>query len=113
MSILDNWCKGEGLDLAHAIVVKVIPADATVEHTEETLMTIKVLGRVKVRGWMLNPQSQMFIGLCECSERANPQTIPPEVPLIRGGEPWLLHGPTEEEEEARSGERRKLTACDR
>uniref|UniRef100_A0A3B5M3I0 Paraneoplastic antigen Ma-like N-terminal domain-containing protein n=1 Tax=Xiphophorus couchianus TaxID=32473 RepID=A0A3B5M3I0_9TELE len=50
MSLLENWCTGEGLDASHALVVKQVPVETTVKHIEETLMTIKALGRVRVRG---------------------------------------------------------------
>lgn len=98
MSLLKNWCKGEGLDAAHALVVKQVPTDATVRHIEESLMTIKVLGRVRVRGRMFNPQSQSLMVLCECSERVNIKTIPMDVPSIEEGELWTLHGPADDEE---------------
>lgn len=97
MSLLENWCIGEGLDASHALVVKQVPIETTVKHIEETLMTIKVLGRVRVRGRMFNPQSQSLMVLCECSERVNTKTIPLDVPPIEGGELWTLHGPADEE----------------
>ncbi len=97
MSLLGNWCKEEGLELSHTIVVKLVPTDATVEKIEATLTNIKALGRVKVRGRMFNPQAQSLIVLCECSEGVNIKNIPLDVPPIGGGEPWTLHGPTEEE----------------
>uniref|UniRef100_A0A3Q2PD89 Uncharacterized protein n=1 Tax=Fundulus heteroclitus TaxID=8078 RepID=A0A3Q2PD89_FUNHE len=96
MSLLENWCTGEGLDAFHALVVKHVPIETTVKHIEETL-TIKVLGRVKVRGHMFNPQLQSLMVLCECSERVNTKTIPLDVPPIEGGELWTLHGPADEE----------------
>uniref|UniRef100_A0A3B5LS69 Uncharacterized protein n=1 Tax=Xiphophorus couchianus TaxID=32473 RepID=A0A3B5LS69_9TELE len=97
MSLLENWCTGEGLDASHALVVKQVPVETTVRHIEETLMTIKALGRVRVRGRMFNPQSQSLIVLCECSERVHTKTIPLDVPPIEGGELWTLHGPADEE----------------
>uniref|UniRef100_A0A3Q2TLV7 Uncharacterized protein n=1 Tax=Fundulus heteroclitus TaxID=8078 RepID=A0A3Q2TLV7_FUNHE len=97
MSLLENWCTGEGLDASHALVVKHVPIETTVTHIEETLMTIKVLGRVRVRGRMFNPQLQSLMVLCECSERVNIKTIPMDVPSIEGGELWTLHGPADEE----------------
>uniref|UniRef100_A0A3Q2NVB2 Peptidase A2 domain-containing protein n=1 Tax=Fundulus heteroclitus TaxID=8078 RepID=A0A3Q2NVB2_FUNHE len=97
MSLLENWCTGEGLDASHALVMKHVPVETTVKHIEETLMTIKVLGRVRVRGCMFNPQLQSLVVLCECSERVNTKTIPLDVPPIEGGELWTLHGPAYEE----------------
>uniref|UniRef100_A0A3Q2ZMW1 Uncharacterized protein n=1 Tax=Kryptolebias marmoratus TaxID=37003 RepID=A0A3Q2ZMW1_KRYMA len=98
MSLLENRCTGEGLDASHALVVKQVPVETTVKHIEETLMNIKALGRVRVRGRMFNPQSQSLMVLCECSERVNTKTIPLDVPPIEGGELWTLHGPADDEE---------------
>lgn len=98
MSLLENWCKGEGVDKAHALIVKQVPLDATRYHIEETLKTIKALGRVRARGRMYDPQSQSLMVLCECSETVNLKTIPLDVPPVDGGELWTLHGPTDGEE---------------
>lgn len=97
MSLIGNWCRGEGLDPARAIVVKRVPSDAQVEDIEETLKTIKALGRVKVRGRMFDPQSQSLMVLCGCSEKVNTKAIPLDVEPIQGGESWTLHDPVEEE----------------
>lgn len=98
MSLLGNWCKGEGLEPSHSIVVKLVPSETTREQIEETLTTIKALGRVRIRGRMFDPQSQSLMVLCECSERVNMKAIPLDVVPVGGGEPWTLHGPTESEE---------------
>ena len=98
MSTLENWCKGEGVDQAHALVLKKVPVDATRDNILETLTTIKALGRVRTIGRMYEPQSQSLMVLCECSERVNLRTIPLDVPPVGGGELWTLHGPTDGEE---------------
>ncbi|XP_030588496.1 paraneoplastic antigen Ma1 homolog [Archocentrus centrarchus] len=105
MSLLQNWCKGEGVDLNHSIVVKRVPIDTTVEHIEETVGAIKALGRVKVKGRMFDPDSHSLMVLCECSERVNTKTIPLDVPAGEGGELWTLHGPSEGEETPASAPR--------
>lgn len=104
--MLENWCKGEGLDASHALLVKQVPVDATVRHIEATLMTIKALGRVRVRGRMFSPQSQSLMVLCECSERVNTKAIPLDVPPVKGGELWTLHGPADEDEDVNKEKRR-------
>uniref|UniRef100_A0A3Q0RJ99 Paraneoplastic antigen Ma-like N-terminal domain-containing protein n=1 Tax=Amphilophus citrinellus TaxID=61819 RepID=A0A3Q0RJ99_AMPCI len=48
MSLLENWCKGEGVDLNHAIIVKRAPIDTTIEHIEETQLVQKVLKHLTV-----------------------------------------------------------------
>ena len=96
MSTLENWCKGEGVDQAHALVLKKVPVDATRDNIVETLTTIKALGRVRTIGRMYEPQSQSLMVLCECSERVNLKTIPLDVPPVGGGELWTLHGDGEE-----------------
>ncbi|KAM6892579.1 paraneoplastic antigen Ma1 homolog, partial [Xenentodon cancila] len=98
MLSLENWCKGEGLDVTQAIVVKLVPLSTTVELIEETMSTIKVLGRVKVRGRMFDPQTQSLMVLCGCSEKVNMKAIPLDVPSVDGGQLWTLHGPADEEE---------------
>lgn len=102
---MENWCKGEGLGASHALVVKQVPVEATVKHIEETLMTIKALGRVRVRGRMFNPESQSLMVLCQCSEIVNTKAIPLDVPSIEGGELWTLHGPADGEEDGNKEKR--------
>ncbi|KAK5612638.1 hypothetical protein CRENBAI_009971 [Crenichthys baileyi] len=48
MAQLRHWCKGEGIDPEYAILVKDVPEAAEVNVIEETLQSIKALGRVKV-----------------------------------------------------------------
>ncbi|KAM9376034.1 paraneoplastic antigen Ma1-like [Pholidichthys leucotaenia] len=93
MSMLKNWCKGEGLDLTHAIIVKWVPLDATPELNEDTLHTMKALGRVRIKGWMFDPQTTSFMILCEYSERVNTKAIPLDVLSVEVAELWTLHGP--------------------
>ena len=65
MSIILNWCKGEGLDPEHVIEVANIPEDAELEDIENTIATIKVLGRVKVRMKLFEPATVHFTAYCE------------------------------------------------
>ena len=99
MSVLLNWCKGEGLDLKHALVVRQVTADVSIDTLEETLNSIKRLGRVKVKGKMFDPQTNGLMVLCACSQVVNIKAIPLDVIPSTGGEPWTLSVPESEEEE--------------
>uniref|UniRef100_A0A3P9IMX9 ribonuclease H n=1 Tax=Oryzias latipes TaxID=8090 RepID=A0A3P9IMX9_ORYLA len=97
MSQLLHWCKGEGIDPIHAILVKDVPENTDVGVIEETLQSIKALGRVKVRGRMFDPKSQRLTVLCECREPVNTKAIPLDV-LADGSEsPWRIFGHSEVE----------------
>lgn len=93
MSLLINWCKGEGVDPNHALVVRRVPADVSMDTLQETLHTIKRLGRVKVKGKMFDPQTNGLMVLCDCSEVVNIKAIPLDVVPATGGEPWALSVP--------------------
>lgn len=99
MAQLRHWCKGEGINPANAILVKDVPEDAEVSLMEETLQTIKALGRVKVRGRMYDPQTQSLTVLCECREVVNAKAIPLDVLFEGSSLPWRIFGPTEEDNE--------------
>lgn len=100
MSFLVNWCKGEGLDLKHTLVVCHVLADVSDDTLEETLNSIKCLGRVKVKGKMFDPKTNGLMVLCACSEVVNIKAIPMDVVPSTGGEPWTLSVPSTEEEES-------------
>lgn len=97
MTQLKHWCKGEGINLQNAVLVKDVPEDTQTDFIEETMQTIKALGRVKVRGRMYDPQCQALTVLCECREKVNTKAIPLDV--LPGGSdvPWRIFGPSEEE----------------
>lgn len=96
MSQLQYWCKGEGINPLYAILIKDVPEDTEIDCVEETLQSIKALGRVRVRGRMYDPQSQGLMVLCECREQVNPKVIPLDV-LPEGSDvPWRIFGPSEE-----------------
>ncbi|KAK7915621.1 hypothetical protein WMY93_011382 [Mugilogobius chulae] len=100
MAQLKNWCFGEGLDLANALLVKDVPPEVEVSFIEETLQTIKALGRVKVRGRMYDPHSQSLTVLCECREKVNAAAIPLDAVSEGSAVAWRIFGPSEQEEEA-------------
>ncbi|XP_028676175.1 paraneoplastic antigen Ma1 homolog [Erpetoichthys calabaricus] len=82
---LRNWCRGEGIDPAHAVMLTGISEDTEIAHIEEALHGIKVLGRVRVRGKMYSPTQRSLKVLCECRSEVDPAALPPEV-LPNGGE---------------------------
>lgn len=50
---LKGWCHGESIDQAHAVLV-LMPDDVSTAAIEETMNTVKTLGRLRVRGRLLN-----------------------------------------------------------
>ena len=96
MAQLLHWCKGEGVDPDHAILVTGIPEDTEVNVIEGALESIKAFGRIRVRGRMYDPQHQCLTVLCECREKVNTQTIPLDVMPEGGGEAWRIIGSSAE-----------------
>ncbi|XP_028672688.1 paraneoplastic antigen Ma2-like [Erpetoichthys calabaricus] len=89
VSELKKWCRGEGLSEAHGLLV-IVPEDVEIAHIEETLGTIKCLGRVRVRGRIFNMELNSPMVLCECKNVLTAESVPPEVHLPEGGEAWSL-----------------------
>lgn len=87
---IENWCRGEGIDPDYAIMVSGISEDTDVSTIEETMHTVKALGRVRVRGRMYNNESQSLIVLCECREKVHAERIPRDVLPAEGSDPWIL-----------------------
>uniref|UniRef100_A0A3P8U0A3 Paraneoplastic antigen Ma1 homolog n=1 Tax=Amphiprion percula TaxID=161767 RepID=A0A3P8U0A3_AMPPE len=85
---LVNWCRGELVDVKHALLLYGVPESVSIAEIEETAESIKVLGKVVVRGKMFHPQQQSLMVLCECREVIDPTKIPPEVMPISGGSIW-------------------------
>lgn len=86
---LRGWCRGETLDEAHALMV-VTQEDVSTDDIEETMHSVKCLGRVHVRGRIFNVQHNKYHVLCECKEIVQGDLVPPEVFPIEGGEPWRV-----------------------
>ncbi|XP_054862316.1 uncharacterized protein LOC129347852 [Amphiprion ocellaris] len=99
MAQLMNWCVGEGLDPVKALLLKDVPPDAAVDFIEETLQTIKALGKVRVRGRMYDPQSRSLTVLCECREKVDASAIPPDVLPEESAVSWRIFGLSEQEQE--------------
>uniref|UniRef100_A0AAR2L1L9 Uncharacterized protein n=1 Tax=Pygocentrus nattereri TaxID=42514 RepID=A0AAR2L1L9_PYGNA len=62
---LQNWCRGEGLDIAHALMLIGVPEDVPVAEIEESLHTVKALG-----------------------QNVNSAHVPPEVMPLTGANRW-------------------------
>ncbi|XP_063746163.1 paraneoplastic antigen Ma2-like [Eleginops maclovinus] len=89
VSELKGWCRGEVLDEAHALMV-LIREDVEVTQIEETLHTVKCLGRVRVRGRNYNMRRNRYMILCECREDLKRENVPAEVMPTDGNEAWPI-----------------------
>lgn len=54
---LRNWCRGEGIALEHALMVHGVSEDEDISSIEETLETIKTLGRARGKMFDANDQT--------------------------------------------------------
>lgn len=86
---LKGWCQGELLDQAHAVLV-LMQEDVSTADIEETMNTVKSLGRVHVRGRILSVLQNRYLVLCECKEAVKRDLIPLDVFPIDGGGPWSV-----------------------
>ncbi|XP_052469911.1 uncharacterized protein LOC128026690 [Carassius gibelio] len=80
---LKGWCRGEMLNEAHALMV-IVPEDVEISQIEDTLQSVKCLGRVRVRGRMYNSKLDSLTVLCECKEVVDFSKVPPDI-LPTGG----------------------------
>ncbi|KAL7824290.1 hypothetical protein SRHO_G00346460 [Serrasalmus rhombeus] len=87
---LRNWCRGEGLDIKHVFMLTGVPEDTDVAYIEETMQSIKALGRVRVRGKMFDPQQNSLVVFCECREVVDITRVPSEVIPSDGRATWKL-----------------------
>ncbi|KAK7898151.1 hypothetical protein WMY93_019004 [Mugilogobius chulae] len=86
---LKKWCRGEALDENHALLA-VVPVNTEIALIEETLQSIKCLGRVRVRGRMLSDTDNEVLVLCECREKVVAEDVPQEVLTSEGTPGWPL-----------------------
>uniref|UniRef100_A0A3B1J3E8 Uncharacterized protein n=1 Tax=Astyanax mexicanus TaxID=7994 RepID=A0A3B1J3E8_ASTMX len=87
MEELRGWCHGEGLDEMHTVMV-LVPVGHEISEIEETLQSVKCLGRVRVRGRKFNKKLDRMMVLCECKGKINTGMTPPEV--VTANETWPL-----------------------
>ncbi|CAL9706650.1 unnamed protein product [Knipowitschia caucasica] len=86
---LKKWCRGEALDESHALLT-VVPENTDVALIEETLQSIKCIGRVRVRGRMLSDTDNNVLVLCECRETVTVEEVPSEVLAPEGLTTWPI-----------------------
>ena len=78
VTVLREWCEGESLEEDH-VLLALVPKGSEVAQIEETLETVKALGRVRVRGRRCNRKLDRVTALCECREKIDPTKVPSEV----------------------------------
>lgn len=86
---LQGWCRGEALDVTHALML-IVPEDMEIAQIEENLQTIKCLGRVRVRGRMYNRKLDSLAVLCESKEKVDIDKMPSEILPIGGTQTWPI-----------------------
>lgn len=86
---LRGWCRGEMLNEAHALMV-IVPEEIDITQIEETLQSVKCLGRVRVRGRMYNSRLDSLTVLCECKEVVDPSKVPPDILPTGGTVAWPI-----------------------
>lgn len=74
-----QWCRGEGIDAEHAILVIGVSEDLEVGQIEDVLNTVKCWGRVRVRGRKFSSDAAGLVVLCEFREEIDPRLVPHEV----------------------------------
>ena len=86
---LKGRCRGMGISNAQALLV-VVPEGIETEKIEETLESVKCLGRVRVRARTFNSELKSLIVLCECKEPILQERVPSEVIPSDETEPWPI-----------------------
>lgn len=96
---LIEWCEGLGVNPTHAFVLTGVPIDLDVSDIEDFAQTVKVFGKVRVRGEKCYSQMQCKIVLCECKQPVSPEHTPPEIRPASGEFPWKIILLTQKETE--------------
>lgn len=89
VSELKQWCRGEGLDDRHSLMV-LVPEGVEVTQIEATMETIKALQLVHVRRWNFNQKLKLLTVLCECREEVDSSKVSSEVMPDGETEAWNL-----------------------
>ncbi|KAM9495145.1 paraneoplastic antigen Ma1 homolog [Clarias gariepinus] len=75
---LREWCEGESLNKAYSLLV-LVPKGFEVAEIEATIETVKVFGRVRVRGRRFSPNLNREKVLCESKQPVDVKRVPLEV----------------------------------
>lgn len=67
-----------------------VPSNTEVSYIEDTVQTVKALGRVRVRDTKLGPSPGTLLILCECKEVIDPNRVPAELLLADGEQSWKV-----------------------
>uniref|UniRef100_A0A8C5E1I7 Paraneoplastic antigen Ma1 homolog n=1 Tax=Gouania willdenowi TaxID=441366 RepID=A0A8C5E1I7_GOUWI len=86
---LKKWCRGEALHASHALLI-VVPEHTEIAVIEDTMQTIKCLGRVRVRGRIFGDTDDEVLVLCECRETVTAENVPQEVAAPEGLAAWPI-----------------------
>lgn len=89
-SRLLEWCRGEELEPTHAVLVTNVPENVNNDYILAALHSIKVLGKVRIKGKTFHSSSGSLMVLCECSQPIDLQRVPSEVLPAEGATPWAM-----------------------
>ncbi|XP_052570568.1 paraneoplastic antigen-like protein 8A [Peromyscus californicus insignis] len=99
MSLLEDWCKGMGLDIHRSLLVTGIPEHCGHAEIEETLNGILLpLGTYRVLNKIFLRQENVKAALIEVSEGVNLSSIPREFPGRGGVWKVVCRDPTQDAE---------------
>ena len=87
---LSNWCRGEGLSVKQALMLYGVSENEDISVIEEAMETIKILGKVRVRGKIFDAKTQTVTVLCECRGETDPTKVPPEIDSPTEGVSWTI-----------------------
>lgn len=99
MNLLEDWCRGMGMDIHRSLLVTGIPEQCSHAEIEETLNGILLpLGTYRVLNKIFLRQENVKAALVEVSEGVNLSTIPREFPGRGGVWRVVCRGPTQDDD---------------
>lgn len=87
---LTEWSKEALIDENHAIMLLGVPSTMEVACIEDTVQTIKAVGKVRVRDTKRGATPDTVMVLCECREIIDSSRIPAELLRADGEDPWRV-----------------------